>query len=296
MVYRFVKAFALITMISSPALGQGLMDSVLGAGGLGLWGGGTQQSVLNTFNSPQFYGAPMARPGQYSAPGQSAQQGQAPAQNNYQQPQPVNAQNYYHPNVYSNGKGLYPDWYDVGPGGYPTGQANQQPVAPQQNQAIPQNQPAQQNNNNVAQPPQANYQPQTQSNPNMAQNSGQPPNSQANQRPDLSNDPENLPSGAVKIITTTPEGTTVQYYAPQGGAAQYPANSNTLPQNQAPTRPSARGLENQPTSAAPNQQGQDRTTTRIARPSPTARPSSMDPRQSFGSGVSQGPPKNPFSP
>lgn len=295
MVTRFINALALTIIIVSPALGQGFMNSVFGEGGLGLWGGGTQQSVLNTFNSPQFYGAPTARPGQYSAPGYGPQQGQA-AQNNYQQPQQMNAQNYYHPNVYSNGRGLYPDWYDVGPNGYPTGQANQQPIANQQNQAVPQNQPVQQNNNNVAQPPQANYQPQTQANTNMAQNSGQPPNSPGNQIPDLSNDPENLPSGAVKIITTTPEGTTVQYYAPQGGSTQYPANSNTAPPNQAPTRPSARGFTPQGSEAAANQQGQEQATTRIARPTPTTRPSSVDPRQSFGSGISQGPPKNPFSP
>jgi hypothetical protein len=282
MALRFTACFILIISAFSPALGQGFLDSTLGSGGLGLWGNTTQQSVLNTFNSPQFYGAPMARPGNWTAPGYQDQGGQA--QNSYQATTPPPATNYYHPNVYSSGRGLYPDWYDVGPSGYPNNQTNTQGAVNQEYQthgAVPNQAPQQ------AQGPTPPQSPNAGARPAAAQ-----PTQNTNQRPDLTNNPEKLPPGAVKIITSTPEGTTVQYYTPPGGAPPS-SGATTAPPNTAPQRPSA-GNFRPSGQGAQTEAPKASNARRVARPSPTNIPSNHDPRRAWGAAVKESQGQNPF--
>ncbi|MBI5249908.1 MAG: hypothetical protein HY912_10475, partial [Desulfomonile tiedjei] len=105
-------ALVMIVAFQGLASGQGLLDSVLGPGGLGIWGGDSGQQ----FNPQSTYGSP---------PGQ-------------QQPYyPPPGQQQYPPQSYGAQQGVYPDWQNqppsaVGSAGAQYGGAPQQYPDPQQ--------------------------------------------------------------------------------------------------------------------------------------------------------------------
>ncbi len=174
---------ALITILSilipAACFGQGILESVLGPGGLGVWNGGGS----NQFNYQQFQG---------QQPNQAAQQGYQQGPNPYAQPN----QGYAPPPGYPNysQQGVNSDW-----------QNSEQPTNAQQGPppvsyiAPPPQQGPPPNAGPIAQGRQPQPAP------------GQYPSYQQPQQFD-----ENLPAGAVRITTQTPDGTTVQYYPPQG--------------------------------------------------------------------------------
>jgi hypothetical protein len=261
-------ALMMIIAFQGFAFGQGLLDSILGPGGLGIWGGGSDQQ----FNPQGTYGS-QPGPQQYYQP---------PGQQQYQQ-------------QYGAQQGVYPDWYNQSPavagtpgvqyGGVPQQYSDQQPQyqqsPPQQYQQYPQQQqyqmqyPPQQG---YAQPPQQYASPQ-QGAPQVQQQQLRPGQYSSNQPPpgpgQMSAD--DLPSGAVRIMTTTPDGTTVQYYPPAGD----PDAGTVAPQQQRRTSPKpARQRQTQQqtsTSAPQTQQG----TAPIAMPKPVE-PPKQDPRYGWG--------------
>ncbi|MBI5249979.1 MAG: hypothetical protein HY912_10840 [Desulfomonile tiedjei] len=98
---------------------------------------------------------------------------------------------------------------------------------------------------------------------------------------------DDLPAGAVRIMTTTPDGTTVQYYPPAG---EPDSEGVARPQRQRrPTaaKPVRQRQVQQPTeetSAAQTQQG----TSPIAMPKPMEMPK-QDPRYGWGAAVDKAP-------
>jgi UPF0755 protein len=258
-------ALMLIIALQGLAFGQGLLDSVLGPGGLGIWGGGSDQQ----FSPQSTYGSPPGQQQQYYPP-----QGQ---------------QGYSQPQSYGTQQGVYSDWYNQPPaaagspgvqyGGVPQQYSQQEPqiqqYPPQQYQQYPQQQQYQQ------QFPQQGYAPQQQY-AAPQQTAPQPPQQQLRPGQYSPNQPapgqgqmtaDDLPSGAVRIMTTTPDGTTVQYYPPAGE----PDAAAVPPQRQ--RRPAAKPARQRQTetSAPQTQQG----TAPIAMPKPMELPK-QDPRYGWG--------------
>jgi hypothetical protein len=205
MLRKGILVVVLIAASQGFCFGQGFLDSVFGPGGLGIWGGDA-----SNLTNQQFQGAPQQQQQVY--PGQQAQY-------------PANA---YPQNPYYNQQGVYGDWQNypaatIGPQGqYP---AEQQYQAPQQQYQQPQysNQP--QGFPPVQAPPQMGSQ--------------QPVGAQFQQQPMLPQQyppgppavsAEDLPAGAVRMTTTTPDGTTVQYYPPEGEPMQAPGMAPATPQ------------------------------------------------------------------
>ena len=259
-----MSKIALITiltiLIPAACFGQGILESVLGPGGLGVWNGGG----ANQFNYQQFQG---------QQPNQAVQQqGYQQGSNPYAQPNqgyappPSGYPNY-------NQQGVYSDWQNY-----------QQP------------------NNAPQGPPPVSYTappPQQGSPPNgmpVAQGGGQPqpvpgqyPSYQQPQQFD-----ENLPAGAVRITTQTPDGTTVQYYPPQGEDAEnqpVPARRPKQRRGQAGPKPARvkNPAQEQRTSTGTN----EGPGTSIAMPRPVEIPQGQDPRSgwnSFNRGAPVAPP------
>jgi hypothetical protein len=183
MMIRILMVWLSITLaLAGPALAQGVVESLIGSGMSGF--GGTGSKLLNSFTSPRFYGGSYdPSRAQYRRPGAAPQQAQGGGRSgNYRITPPSTP-------------GIYPDWQ----GGRPTTSAP--PVtysAPRPDrQTAPQRRrtraPAAQRNAQRAPVGAVRYSPA--------------------QRP---LDVDQLPSGAVQVTTTTPQGTVVQYYAPPG--------------------------------------------------------------------------------
>jgi len=252
----------LVVALSGSALAQGgFMDSVFGPSGLGLWGGGD----ASQFNVQQHYGPPPQDYGQqgYQQPGMPGQQPGAP----YGYPQGYPPQGYSYPqgqaSPYGNQSGVYADWYN-----YPQGQGQAQ--APSGPPPV----------RYTAPPGQVAPAPQVQA-PAPAAGQQAPYNAplrpgqySPSQTPPGSVD--ELPAGAVRVTTTTPEGTTVQFYPPEGqpmavqpGAQQQPRRIRS--QGAAKRRPS----QPREQSAATAPSGTDTT---VVMPKPVEIPSGQDPR------------------
>jgi hypothetical protein len=241
---------------------QGVLDSVFGPSGLGIWNSGPGNSAGTDYFQPQ---QQQAYPGTPGGP-QYPQQPQPYAQNAPQGQQP---------------QGVYADWYNQPPaqmggedyqqGQYP--QAQQQYYPPQQ-QAYPQPQgqaqpaPVQPQPTGARRPVRATVPPQP--NP-QAQQPTQP--YYAGPQPLAA---EDLPAGSVRMTTTTPEGTTVQFYPPNG---EYVMPKQPQPAQVKPKRVQrgqARQAQPQPGQAAVAQQEGN-----IPMPKPVAIPQAQDPRLGF---------------
>ncbi|MCL5125820.1 MAG: hypothetical protein M1511_15240 [Deltaproteobacteria bacterium] len=235
-------ALIIILVLLAPAasFAQGILESVLGPGGLGVWNGGAS----NQFNYQQFQG--QEQPNQ-QAPNQYAQPNQA-----YGPPQ-----GYSPPPAYPNysQQGVYSDWQNYQqPANTPQGPPPVSYVPPPTQQAAP---PMQ------AQPGQT----------------GPAPYSAAGQPPQFGDD---LPAGAVRITTQTPEGTSVQYYPPQGEdeGIQAPPGRQTRQRRAAPkqARTKKQSQAQRVTGAPTESPG-----TSIAMPHPVEIPQGQDPRTGWNS-------------
>ena len=296
-----IMALALIFALHSPSPAQGLLDSIFGPGGLGLWG---NNNFSNQFNSPEPYAAGNQMPGQQPYSGYP----QAPG---YQQQ--YSPQQGYAPQ----GQGYYPQ-----PGGYSGAQGYQQEAAgsappvqysypqqyqtPQQYGAAQQYSPQQQQAPIQQYAPQQQYMPQQQS---AAPPTGGQPTTRTQRAPAASGlragqyspgqlppgqlpiSADDLPPGAVSVSTTTPEGTRVEYYPPAGEPAE-PAQRAVRQGARQPRQGAAAG-------AAPVRRLQPREQTTvdrgssgvapIAMPKPVEIPGSQDPRSGWGTAVNRGP-------
>jgi hypothetical protein len=258
-----VAAIVLVMLLAlnTSVFGQGVIDSVLGSGGLGFWGNSQyQQSVSQQFNSPQFYGAPQSygQQGFQQPPGgqtQPQQMYQPPVQGGYS---PGYGQPYQ--NTYRDQSGVYSDWHTYPPAGtqnYPP------PAQPQvTRQPAPQVQAGQDARRQPLRPGQ--YSP-----------SQQPPGYDVDQ----------LPDGAVQVITTTPDGTTVQYYGPRVQQAQ-PRPAVAGPKRPKPRQASARTGEKTSKPAKGEGKAQDQVTT-VAMPKPVKLPTNRDPRTGWEAAVNR---------
>ena len=257
MARRLTLALAIVTLVCGPCMGQGFMDSVLGAGGLGLWGNAnTGQFGYQQFQNGSMYpgGQPsMEQPGYQQPPPGYAQPGGAPPQGYGYQPAPP----------YATQQGVYSDWHVNQP------QAQQGPP-PVQYQA-----PVQQ----PSYGPQQGYaHPATQLRPGQYSPSYPQPGSFD----------ENLPAGAVRITTTTPDGTTIQYYPPSGD--QDEEQVRQPPQRRQKPRTQARQTAQKPQQQAveqPQTSGQNQATGSIAMPRPVEIPKEQDPRAGWGAAMNR---------
>ncbi len=308
MVPRWIVTTIMVMAMAGTACGQGILDSVLGPGGLGVWGGGQPPQQMNQqFSDPQFYGAqnsPMQFQGQGYPPQeqypQYPQQGAPPSQYGY--PQQAQPQQYGQP-PYSNESGVYADWYEhppAVPGGEHVPQAYPQQTAPPVQYTMPPQGPPQQQQ--MQGPPQ---QQQMQGPPPQGQYQGQYPPGQyhpgqysTQQGPPSGAD--DLPAGAVRVTTTTPSGTTVQYYPPvpdpdnpQAMAPQRPRPRRASAPRRARPRPQTQNAQSGPPAAArPSPNVQYNTSTSIAVPQPVQIPAGRDPRAGWESKLDQLPADN----
>jgi hypothetical protein len=317
---------ALILCLQGPAVAQGLLDSVFGSGGLGIWNssGGQAPGIPGqegTAQPPQGYGQP----------GTAPPQGYAPPQQSYGSPQGYNP--YSQPGVYS-------DWHTqqpapIGPEAqqqyppeqqYPPAQQQQYPPAqqqypPQQQYAAPQQPvqqqypPAQQQYTAPQLPPEQPYVAPQQRPARQAQPKRQPARQRRvapaapapapvvgqvmptppGYRPGqyapapATMDAESLPAGAVQVTTTTPEGTVVQFYPPAGVAPEQGAPA-IQPQRQPRPRPAAaRGPRQQPREQVVTSGSDADSPTSIAMPKPVEIPQGHDPRSGWNAGVNRTP-------
>jgi hypothetical protein len=276
---------AMVVALQGFCFGQGFLDSLLGPSGLGLWGGG--EATSQQYNNPQMWSGGQGQAQQpYQQPGVPGQQQAYPpagAQGGYPQGyQPQQGYGYPQTQGYSyHQQGVYGDWqnYPPAPIGGNTQQysSTQGSAAPQQYQA-PQRYVAPPTQPTPAQPVQR-----TQAQPSMQRGQYVPAEAQVSA--------DDLPPGSVRMTTTTPEGTRVEYYPP--------ANEPGAPQPTA--RPPVRRLKHKP--AAPKAQSVKRAQPRertaggvesthgssIAMPKPVEIPQSQDPRFGWGAAVNRGP-------
>jgi len=98
---------------------------------------------------------------------------------------------------------------------------------------------------------------------------------------------EDLPAGAVRVTTTTPDGTTVQYYPPSGELEDEQAVARPRPRQQARPRQAAAGAQRARPPAAAQQQVEVSTQSRadIAMPKPVQIPQTQDPRSGWDAGL-----------
>jgi hypothetical protein len=320
MIRKATLALTVILALQGPAFGQGFFDSVFGPSGLGVTGSGAQTPQ---FDPQQYSGAgsqPSAQYQQYmqqpqggyqqpgyspeaggyapqqgSAPQQAypqqgydpqqqgyAQQGSAPqqaypqqgydpqqqgyAQQGYAPQQAYPQQSGYPSANQAPAEGLYPDWNSYG-------SANQEAEGPVQYSAPPQAPAAQ-----VAQPAPAGAPLRPgQYSPGQALQPGNQP----------------LPPGAVRVTTTSPDGTTVQYYPPAG----MPEPEEEVAPSPPPQRPRPKRAAARPPAAkqAPAR-GEDAPRTKptgggssIAMPKPMDIPQGQDPRAGWGAAVNRTP-------
>lgn len=246
-------ALALVIALEGAACSQGLFDSIFGSGGLGVWGGGQpQQPIVQQFNSPLFYGGARSPTQQYG-PQQGYQGGQPPAA--YAPPvSPGYQQGGMPPQqyTYQSQPGVYSNWQNRQPG--------VQYSAPQAQQAAPQPQPG------------------PASGPPLRPGQYSP----GPQVPDV----DDLPPGAVAITTITPQGTTVQYYAPPGETGPPPSVIRNQPRRtRGPTaRTSTRQQAPQPRETVVENGSE---ASGIAMPKPVEMPSGRDPRSGWGGAINR---------
>jgi hypothetical protein len=261
----FAITIALIVALQGAALAQGgMLDSILGPGGLGLWGSGDP----NQFNAQQYYGPPPQEPTQqpYQQPAMPGQQPGSPY--GYQQSYPP--QGYGNPQYpgspYGSQPGVYSDWHnypaqDQAPSGPPPVRYSPPPgqAAPApQVQAGPPGYPAA--------PPGAPLRP-GQYSPNQGMTQGPA-------------GVDDLPAGAVRVTTTTPEGTTVQFYPPDGQPVT--GQPRVQPQTRQQRAPGAKPRQPQTQTQRREQQGAAAPSTgsdvSVVMPKPVEIPSGQDPR------------------
>jgi hypothetical protein len=259
----WIVALVLAVALQGSAYGQGVLDSILGPGGLGVWGTPQDQApIANQFNSPQFYrGSQDPNAMYYQQPALPGQQPSVtysqPAAPGY--PQQTAPQQYGYPNQgYASQPGVYGQWQNYQPS--PTGAPPPVRYSAPQLQA-PAGTPA----------PAASAQPRL-----------RPGQYSPNQGPPSEDDVDRLPPGALRVTTTTPQGTIVQYYPPAGEAP--PQQTVTAPRRQRPARrvaptrtkaPETQAAE-APESPAASATGQ------VAMPKPVEIPSGRDPRSGWG--------------
>lgn len=248
MAHKIILALLISALLCGPCMAQGLMDSVLGPGGLGLYGNANP----GPFNYQQYQNGSMYPGGQQSMqPPDGGQQGAYPQQGyGYQVP------------PYATQQGVYSDWH-----------ANQ-PSAPQGPPPVQYSAPPQQ----PAYGPQQAYGQQA---PPLRPGQYSPsyPQSQVFD--------ENLPAGAVRITTTTPDGTMVQYYPPSGDQEEQvnqPPQRRQKPRNaprQSAPKPQQQAVE-QPQVSTQGPSGGS-----IAMPRPVEIPKEQDPRAGWGAAVNR---------
>jgi len=250
----------LVLAWSGMALAQGILDSIFGSGGLGIWGGGDSSQ----FNAQQYYGSPPPELGQQGYPQQMP--GQQPGMQ-YGYPQAQQPQGYGYPPAqpapYGSQPGVNAEWY------YPPPQEQAAPTGPP---PVRYNPPAAQ----AAPIPQAQVGPPAPYPPGQAPAPLRPGQYSPSQGP---GDVEDLPAGAVRVTTTTPDGTTVQFYPPEG---QPQVGDPRLQQQQ--RRPRAQGTA-KPRQKQPREQttgqapaGSDMS---VVMPKPVEIPQGQDPRSGW---------------
>ncbi len=257
----------LFVALQGTAWSQGLLDSVFGPSGMGLWGTGPS----NSFDSPQYYGGNSAPSGQtYQTPAYPP---------GYGSPQGYGtAQPYGHPQGYASPQ-AQPGYGYTQQGQYPQWQGYQAPQAapPQVEYSATQPQASQP----APQPVTVQVQPRGTA-PAQQQGPAPVPTDSS-----LEFDP-NLPAGAVKITTTTPDGTTVQYYPPS--AQQGPQQSAVAPPPPNRGRSSARRLRaSQASTRRTRPASPNNGTSAIAMPKPVRIPQGSDPRAGWGPAVNRAP-------
>ncbi len=259
MIRKGMIVVVLVIALQGYCFGQGLLESIFGPGGLGLWGTDTSQ-----ISNPQ-YGVG-GIPQQQGFPGQ-------------QQPYPAYPQGTVpgYPPYYGQ-PGVYSDWQNYPPAttGHPT-----QMHYPEPQQYTTQVQPA-------PAPPAPPTGPPQQPPAQRALRPGQQtPTTQPSGPPQVT--AEDLPPGAVRITTTTPEGTVVQYYPPTGEPdqemeVQRPRQTRPRP---ATAKPGAT-KQHQPKEQTIGQSAQSGTSA-IAMPKPVEIPQGQDPRYGWGPAVNRAP-------
>ena len=270
---------ALLAVMQGPAFSQGVIDSIFGPGGFGITGGG---QAANQFDSSQYYGGNVDPSRQYS---QQPQQGYQQGPQGY----PGYGQQGYPPQGYGNQQsqqydntqeGIYSDWHNqqlgsnapppeqYGPPGIQAAPPGPPPVA-----APPSPRVAPSRSQRSATSPQAGVSRPTQS---RAQRPGQNTAEQTGRFGDA------LPPGAARITTTTPEGTSVQYYPPGGQPESDDQAVREQPRQARPRSAASR------TPRAPQTTPQEQTVTSpssIAMPKPVTIPQGQDPRSGWGATV-----------
>ncbi len=269
---RTIIIVTVFCLTAGNCFGQGLLDSVLGPGGLGVWG--SNQNVSTPNYGPYGSGAPNA---QYQPPQQQQYQAQAPMHPGYNQPGVYGDWQNYPPAVTGTPEQMqYPasaDGSAVQQQYSPQAQAQQQQYPPQYQQQAPQ---AQGGRPMSWQAPPGQPQPQ----PQAVQGGQAPMQGQAQPQqapPQVS--AEDLPAGAVRITTTTPDGTSVEYYPPAGQPMYAPEQAPPAPPQPQPVKPRRlkhkQAKEQKPAQAAPNRGP-------IAMPKPVPIPQNQDPRYGWG--------------
>jgi len=272
MVRTGIAILLLVAALQGAAWGQGIFESILGPSGLGLVGSGQPGAQ---FDNPQYYqGTPDVTAQYYGQPGAP---GQYPAQG-YGQPGYVPQASPYGQQGYENQQGqqqgYYPDWY---------AQQGQQPPPVQYSVPAPaQPQPA----------PRVQQAPQGRAQTGPARQQLRPGQYVPDQPPPpgfMGEPAEDLPAGAVRVTTTTPEGTTVQYYPPTGDQAleQEPGTVRRQPRR-IQAKPSAAGAARTKPSAAqaaPEAPG----SSTIAMPKPVQVPQAQDPRYGWDPATNRAP-------
>lgn len=247
-----VIIFCLVFMAQGQASCQSFLDSVFGAGGLGIWGAPQQAP---SFDNPRYYGGGVD-PNQQFGP----QQQMAPPQGYAQQYPPPQAYGYGQTQPMDPGQGYYPDLQNQPPPGAPMPPYVQGQIQPPPQQ-VPQVQ--------APQPRQAQPRAQRSTRPRA----GAQAQTDQNQ---VGRFGDPLPVGAARVTTTTPEGTTVHYYPPSGvqEADQYSGPS----QQPRPRAASSRAVRPQQ-EVAPQQEQAPRSS--IAMPKPVTIPQGQDPRSGW---------------
>lgn len=264
---------AVILAVQGPAFGQGILDSIFGQGGLGLWG---TSDPSQQFNSQQYYGNPQEAQQQMYQQGYPGQQPGAPAgyppgyapQGYSNQPQ----QGYY-----PSQPGMYSDWqnYQVPP------QAPAPGGPPPVSYAAPPGQ--------LAPAPQYQAGPSAPAQGRPGAAPLRPGQYSPGQLP--AGDVEALPSGAVRVTTTTPEGTTVQYYPPTGEPME------GQPGVRPPVRPARPSGATKPRRLKANEQTAGTTAptgdSSVAMPRPVEIPQGQDPRSGWSPAMNRMPTAGP---
>jgi len=347
MIVRSLLTVLLLIMFNGWVHAQGLFDSVLGPGGLGIWGAGSpEQQTVQQFNTPMYYGGQPTGPDGHPQMGgmpQGAVQGygQAPPPQGYPPNSPP-------PEGYADGYGSqapaqYPPQQPgmgdpQGPVRYtaPPQGTGRQPAAgvrqpQQQRKQAASGRAAVRGNTNRPKAPTA---PEAQD-PNQPQVMGQrqyqqpvpaqppaqypqpgpyPPQAQYPQQPaprdprQLDVSAEDLPAGSVRMSTTTPQGTTVQFYPPvdaEMGPPFPPVQQPVPAAKKRPTQPrrAAGQAQQSPGGSAKTQErpasqsnkvsnqggGTQTGTPSIAMPQPVEIPQGRDPRAGWGAALERRP-------